>query len=298
MATNTPPTTILDGGLATHLETLGADLSDELWSARLLLTDPTLIRDAHRDYYRAGAHVAITTSYQATTHNLRKHTTHPPEQLLRRSVDLARQARDDHGNGLVAASIGPYGAALANGSEYTGDYDLDTDALTRWHHDRWQILADTPADLIACETIPSYPEALALARLMDTTPERPTWISFSCRDDTHINDGTPIATAVTAFTRFANQPTLHSIGINCTDPRHVPALIQHVTNALPTTPVVSYPNSGETWHPHTRTWHGTANPTEFAAAAGEWQRLGATHIGGCCRTTPGHIRALKEHLTR
>ncbi|QVQ52564.1 homocysteine S-methyltransferase [Spiractinospora alimapuensis] len=298
MATTAPHTTILDGGLATHLETLGADLNDELWSARLLTTDPDLIRRTHRDYFRAGAHVAITASYQATPHNLRTHTTDPPEHLLRLSVDLARQARDDHGSGLVAASIGPYGAALADGSEYTGDYGLDTDELTRWHHDRWQILADTPADLLACETIPSYPEALALARLMDTTPERPTWISFSCRDDTHINDGTSIATAVTAFARFADQPTLRAVGVNCTDPHHVPNLVKHITRVLPTTPVVVYPNSGETWAPRTRTWHGTAEPERFAAAAGEWRRLGATHIGGCCRTTPEHIRALRERLTR
>ncbi|MGW4961877.1 homocysteine S-methyltransferase, partial [Nonomuraea sp. NPDC004186] len=152
---------VLDGGLSTQLERLGADLGDELWSARLLLERPEVIRRAHADYFAAGADVATTASYQATIAGFvrRGLDVAAAERLIRLSVELAAQARDEAGHGLVAASVGPYGAFLANGAEYTGDYDLDEDGLFDWHLPRWEILASAGADLLACETIPSYPEA-------------------------------------------------------------------------------------------------------------------------------------------
>ncbi|MBN6057050.1 homocysteine S-methyltransferase [Nonomuraea sp. RK-328] len=285
-------TLVLDGGLATHLETLGADLSDELWSARLLMEDPDLIRRVHADYFAAGASVATTASYQASIPGFlrRGASVAQAERLIRLSVELAAQARDEAGGGLVAASVGPYGACLANGAEYTGDYDLGEEGLLAWHRPRWEILASAGADLLACETIPSYAEARALARLLKETPGLKAWVSFSCRDGEHISDGTPIREAAALFT---GDPQVVAVGANCTAPRHVPGVIAALAGGLP---VVVYPNSGETWDAANRRWLGLTDPVEYGQAAKEWERAGASLIGGCCRTTPDHIRQIRNHL--
>ncbi|SDR08794.1 homocysteine S-methyltransferase [Thermostaphylospora chromogena] len=285
---------VLDGGLATHLETLGADLRGELWSARLLLDDPGLIRRAHLDYYAAGAEVATTASYQASLPALARQGLpgREAERLLRLSVELAAQARDEAGGGLVAASIGPYGAALADGSEYTGDYDLDEDGLVAWHRPRWEILAGAGADLLACETIPSRAEAAALARLLRETPDVRAWVAFSCRDGERLNDGTPVAESAALF---AGMPQVVAVGVNCTPPRFVSELTGRIRRACGR-PVVAYPNSGETWDPAARAWRGEADPAGFAAAAREWRAAGASLVGGCCRTTPEYIRRVADVL--
>jgi homocysteine S-methyltransferase len=286
-------TLVLDGGLATQLERLGADLRDELWSARLLLEEPELIRRVHADYFAAGADVATTASYQASLPGFARRGLDAAEaaRLLRLSVELAGQARDEAGRGLVAASVGPYGAYLANGAEYTGDYDLDEDGLYAWHLPRWEILAAAGADLLACETIPSYPEARALDRLLRSAPEVKAWVSFSCRDGERLNDGTPIRRAAALF---MGNPQVVAVGANCTAPRHLPGLISCLSGGLP---VVVYPNSGETWDAAGRRWLGLADPVEFGVAAVEWQRAGASLIGGCCRTTPEYIAQIRARLT-
>ncbi|MEV7011044.1 homocysteine S-methyltransferase [Streptosporangium sp. NPDC051022] len=282
---------ILDGGLATHLEALGADLRDELWSARLLLESPSVIRQAHLDYFTAGAQVATTASYQASipAFTRRGLDVGEAENLILLSVRLATEARDAYGEGTVAASVGPYGAYLANGAEYTGDYDLDEDGLADWHRDRWHILAGSGADLLACETIPSYAEARALRRLLAETPGTRAWVSFSCRDGERISDGTPLAEAAALF---SGVPQVLAVGVNCTAPRHIPDLIGRIEDK----PVVVYPNSGETWNAAERRWSGLADPVEYGAAAAEWHAAGAAFVGGCCRTTPEHIHQIREHL--
>ncbi|WP_326821311.1 homocysteine S-methyltransferase [Streptosporangium sp. NBC_01756] len=282
---------ILDGGLATHLEALGADLRDELWSAKLLLENPSLIRQAHLDYFAAGAEVATTASYQASIPAFvrRGLGADEAEKLILLSVRLAVEARDLHGTGTVAASVGPYGAYLANGAEYTGDYDLDEDGLADWHRERWHILAGSGADLLACETVPSYPEARAFGRLLAETPGMRAWVSFSCRDGAHINDGTPIEDAAALF---AGNPQVIAVGVNCTAPRHVPGLIGRIDGK----PVMAYPNSGEAWDAAGRRWLGPTDPVEFGEAAAGWHAAGAAFVGGCCRTTPEHIRQIREHL--
>ncbi|MDP9861736.1 MULTISPECIES: homocysteine S-methyltransferase [Streptosporangium] len=282
---------ILDGGLATHLEALGADLRDELWSAKLLMENPSVIRQAHLDYFAAGAEVATTASYQASIPAFMRRglSAAEAEELILLSVRLAAEARDSHGTGTVAASVGPYGAYLANGAEYTGDYDLDEDGLADWHRDRWHILAGSGADLLACETIPSYAEARALARLLAETPGTRAWVSFSCRDGEHISDGTPLKEAAALF---AGDRQVIAVGVNCTAPRHIPSLIGRIEGK----PVMVYPNSGETWDAVDRRWLGLADPVEFGAAAAGWHAAGSAFVGGCCRTTPEHIRQIRAHL--
>lgn len=269
---------ILDGGLATELEERGHDLSDELWSARLLRDDPGAIRSVHRAYVDAGADCIITASYQATLEHL-------PADSLRLSVQLAREAEPK----LVAASIGPYGAALADGSEYTGAYDLEEGGLGGWHAARFGILDRSGADLLACETLPSFAEARALAKLLDQTP---AWFSFACRDGERISDGTAIETCAHHLDAIDK---VTAIGVNCTPPRFVESLVRRI-RAVTEKPIVVYPNSGERWDAARRCWTGTRDPGEFAEAAVRWRDAGASIIGGCCRTGPAHVRALRARL--
>jgi homocysteine S-methyltransferase len=207
-------------------------------------------------------------------------------------------AKTEHHTGrlrpLVAASIGPYGASLADGSEYTGHYGLTEDELVAFHRQRWHILAATQADLLACETIPSAVEARALARVLEETPERFAWLSFSCRDEQHISDGSLLMDAIALF--FDN-PQVVALGINCTPPQYVLPLIAAVRRVTQK-PVIVYPNSGEIHNAETKQWDASPQSTDFATASQMWHHAGAALIGGCCRTTPSHIAQLSAIHTR
>lgn len=292
---------IIDGGLATELEARGHDLSDELWSARLLKDDPDAIRQVHFDYLVAGADCVISASYQATVQGFVRTglSEAEAEWLLQRSVELAREARDefwsDEANRegrlrpLVAASVGPYGAFLADGSEYTGRYGLDEEELLSFHRRRWHLLSESGPDLLACETIPSAVEARALARLLAETPDMPVWFSFSCRDGEHISDGVPIVDCVEPLQRL---PQVVAIGINCTAPRYISSLVRAV-RSVTDKPVVVYPNSGEQYDATNKRWTGLSVPREFAEQSRAWREAGATLLGGCCRTGPHHVQQLR-----
>lgn len=290
---------VLDGGLATQLELLGCDLNDPLWSAKVLLEQPELIQQVHEDYLRAGADCLITASYQATLEGFMRRGLdgETAVSLLQRAVHLAMAARDavfqqnKRLKPLVAASIGPYAAFLADGSEYHGRYDLTESGLVNFHRERWHILTNTPADLMACETIPAFAEARALAQLLQETPERVAWFSFACRDGLHISDGTPLAVCATYLDAF---PQVVAIGINCTAPRFIPSLIKELQRVT-TKPIIVYPNSGEGWDAARKCWIGESVPAEFGALSHEWHQLGARIIGGCCRTTPAHIREIRNN---
>ncbi len=298
---------ILDGGLATELEARGASLADDLWSARLLLENPDLIRQVHLDYLRAGADCVTGASYQATQEGFmaRGLGVNEATALLRRSVELAREARDrfwaQEGRRqaaagrlrpLVAASIGPYGAYLADGSEYTGDYDLDEEGLAAFHRQRLEILASSGADLVVCETIPSRLEARVLARLLRRHAGVPAWFSFSCRDGRRLSDGDELAPAVA---EIAGLDQVVAVGVNCTSPRFISDLIAEV-RSVTTKPVVVYPNSGEPYDAAGKRWLEPQSPVDLAAAADGWHREGALLIGGCCRTRPDHICRIRKRL--
>jgi homocysteine S-methyltransferase len=284
---------ILDGGLATELEARGHDLADDLWSARLLLDQPAEILAVHHAFIQAGADIITTASYQATISGFCRQGLQPDqaEMLLRRSVRLAMQARQQSGKAVrVAASVGPYGAFLANGAEYTGDYDRDEAGLYEFHRQRWQILASEQPDIMLCETIPGLAETRALERLAREFPEPRVWISFSCRSGSRISDGTGIEQVVDLLN---SNPAITGVGANCTDPRFVPELVRRLRQRT-TKLVVIYPNSGEVYDPVTKSWSGPDDVADFARQAVEWRKLGADVIGGCCRVTPRHIRELRE----
>lgn len=300
----TEPLIVLDGGLATELERRGADLADPLWSAKLLLEDPAQVRAVHRDYYRAGADVATTASYQASFEGLagRGLDADAAARVMREAVALAIAAREDFWADeaardgrhwpLVAASVGPYGAVLTGGAEYRGHYGLSVEALMDFHRPRLAVLAASGADVLACETIPCPEEAVALARLLPEFPALTAWISFSCRDERHVCQGEPLADAVAALDEA---PQIAAVGVNCTAPQHVTALLESL-RGVTAKPLLAYPNSGEVYDGSTHRWHGglgCAHATQFAAWAREWHAAGARLIGGCCRTTPEDIAALR-----
>jgi homocysteine S-methyltransferase len=288
---------VLDGGLATELEARGADLSDELWSARLLLDDPQLITDVHRAYVEAGADLVIGASYQASFEGLahRGLDRAAAGVLFGRSVELAREATA--GRALVAASVGPYGAVLANGAEYTGEYGLGDAGTARpflrdFHGPRAEALAAARPDLLAIETIPSIVEAEALLQVLDALDDVPAWLSFSCRDADHLNDGTAFADAVDLV---AGHSAVMAVGVNCTSPKAVPALVA-VAAARSASRIVAYPNKGGTWDGSAKRWTGDDLPDGLAPVALTLREAGAGLIGGCCGTTPSDIAAAASAL--
>lgn len=291
---------ILDGGLATQLEAQGADLSDSLWSARLLIEEPEAIVAAHLAFYRAGANVATTASYQATFEGFAKRGLDrvAAEGLLRRSVELAERAKtqalDEGAAGpfFVAASVGPYGAMLADGSEYRGNYGLTVAALADFHRDRLRVLAGTGADVIAIETIPELDEAEAVAGLLGEVPGTAGWISFSCADGGRLRSGAPIEEAVEAV---RDAPGVIAVGVNCTAPEHVEELIGRI-RATTSLPIAVYPNSGEGWDAVGRRWTGNAAGRVDGDAALRWAAAGASLVGGCCRVSPSQIEAMATVL--
>jgi homocysteine S-methyltransferase len=282
---------ISDGGLATELEARGHDLSDDLWSARLLVDAPEEIAAVHAAFFRAGAVFATTASYQASFDGFAERGIGRDEtaQLLRRSVELAQAARDEvGGQRWVAASVGPYGAALANGEEYVGRYGLTVAQLADWHRPRLEILAGAGPDVLAVETVPDVDEAEALVDLIRDL-KTPAWLSYTIAGTT-TRAGQPLADA---FAVAAGVPEIVAVGVNCCAPEDVEYAVR-VAREVTGKPVVVYPNSGETWDGERRTWVGQSHWS--AVLAPQWVAAGARIIGGCCRVRPADIAALAVTL--
>ncbi len=297
---------VLDGALATELEARGCDLNDPLWSARVLLESPELIRAVHEDYFRAGADCATTASYQATFAGFAQRGIGQARaaELMRLSVTLALEARDafwaDSSNHVgrckpfVAASVGPYGAFLADGSEYSGGYGLSQAQLEAFHRPRMAVLASSGADLLALETVPSLLEARALVKVLEEFSHLSAWLSFSAKNSTQICNGETLEECAATF---AGHPQIAALGINCTAPEYVADLIgsaRGVTDA----PLLAYPNSGERYDPVDKRWSGEDSCADFVSQARLWLERGAAAIGGCCRTRPQHIAQLRRELLR
>lgn len=283
---------VLDGGLATQLEAMGQDLSDSLWSARLLRDDPQAIVEAHLAFLRAGAQIVTTASYQASFTGFAAAGIEAveAERLLRLSVDLAREAVDRHAaqsgeRALVAASVGPYGAALADGSEYRGHYGVSTAALRDWHARRFEVLVDSGADLLAIETIPDVQEAEAVLDLLRGSGAR-AWLSYTI-DGSATRAGQPLGEA---FGVAGGVDELAAVGVNCCAPDDVLGAVE-VAARVTDLPVIVYPNSGEGWDAAARTWTGQG--ASLAASSPAWVAAGARLVGGCCRVTPAEISRVK-----
>ena len=295
--------TVLDGGLATELERRGHDLSDDLWSARLLRDDPAEVRDTHLAFFRAGARVATTASYQASVEGFAAKGV--PEaaatRLITSSVTLAREAaavaeQEDGVRRQVAASVGPYGAVLADGSEYSGDYGVTDRQLRDFHGPRLELLATAGPDLLAVETIPSEQEAAVLLGLLaELATGVPAWLSLTCADAATTRRGEDVARVAGLA---AGVDAVIAVGVNCTAPEHVTPLVRSAV-AASGKPAVAYPNSGETWDGAARTWGGDARTRAGVdpAAAKEWVAAGARYVGGCCRVGSQDIARLAAGLS-
>jgi homocysteine S-methyltransferase len=293
---------VLDGALATELERRGADLLDPLWSAKILLEEPDLIRAVHLDYFKAGADVATTATYQASFEGFRRRGIEGAgaAQSMRDAVALAAAAREEFWSEpsnragrlrpLIAASVGPYGAMLADGSEYRGHYGVSDEDLAAFHRPRLQVLARSGADLLACETIPCLQEALVLAGLLAEFPEITAWISFSCRDGVRNSEGEAISHCMAALEPYVQ---IAALGVNCTAPEYVEDLLRQMREHTDK-PLAAYPNSGQRYDALAKRWLGPQSQGSFAAYAENWRKAGARLIGGCCRTTPEDIRAVRD----
>jgi homocysteine S-methyltransferase len=285
---------ILDGGLSNALAARGHDLSDELWTASLLKDAPGEIAEVHRAYYEAGAEVATTSSYQASVAGFERGglTRAEAESLVRRSVTVARDVRDELATAdrplLVAASVGPYGAVLADGSEYRGRYGLTAGRLRDFHLPRLELLVEAGPDLLAVETVPDLDEAAVLVPLLEELGV-PAWVSYSC-EGLRTRAGQPLEEA---FAVVAGSVSVVAAGVNCCRPADVlPAL--DLARAVTGKPGVAYPNSGQGWDSGTHTWRGSASFDTSLAPA--WVAAGASYVGGCCQVSPADIAELAAVL--
>jgi homocysteine S-methyltransferase len=289
---------VVDGGLSTQLARLGQDISGTLWTGHALLENPTAVSRAHADYVAAGADVIITASYQVSRRGFEQAGMDrgDADAALRASTRVARDAVRDSGQARVAASVGPYGAILHDGSEYRGHYGLTRRQLVDFHRERLDVLVATEPDLLAIETIPDVEEVEALVEVLADHPDLPAWFSFSAVDGARICAGQPVEDAVAAAT---SAPSLIAVGINCTDPRHITSLVSRM-RAVSALPVVVYPNAGGQWDPADGEWHGDAvndSADAFpAAVVQEWLTCGVRAVGGCCGTDDRSIRRVAQLL--
>lgn len=291
---------VLDGGMASELEYLGADISGPLWSARVLEEAPEKIVAVHRAYIEAGAEIVETASYQVSRMGYSEVGLDPlrADAALLQSVALAREAAAGYPDRriLIAASLGPYGAALHNGAEYHGNYNCTFADLTEFHRQRIDVLASAPPsqtpDLLAFETIPSLVEAKAIGQALAARPELSVWFSFTCRDEGHVAHGELLRQCAAAVYPL---PQTVAIGVNCTRPSLVGSLIAEIRSASDKA-VIAYPNSGEGWDAERRCWTGVSDSRAYGDEAREWFAAGAQIIGGCCRTRPAHIGEVRVAL--
>lgn len=299
------PVVILDGALGTELENRGCDLNDNLWSSKVLMDNPQLIKEIHKDYFTVGADCAISATYQATIEGFmdKGMTKEEAILLMKKAVQIAIDARDEfwlecedtnRPKPFVAASVGPYGAYLIDGSEFRGGYQVTEDELVAFHRERMKILIESGADILACETVPCLLEAKALVRVLKEFPEVHAWISFTAKDGLHVSNGETIAECAEFLDK---QEQIAAIGINCSSPKYLNSLIKEIKNHS-MKPIIVYPNSGEVYDVVSKTWDEQCFVAHFGEDAKKWYKAGATVIGGCCRTKPSDIAEITEWVRR
>ncbi len=291
---------VIDGAMSTALEALGCNLNDSLWSARVLMDEPDKIRQVHYDYFAAGANVAITASYQATQKGFQERGISEEKafDLVMHSVTLAREAKDqflsehpdtDTNSLLISGAVGPYGAYLANGAEYTGAYELTPQEFYDFHILRMRALKQAGADFFAIETQAKLSEVKVILDML-TELDMAAWVTFTLKDSTHIADGTPIEEVA----RLCGQhPLVDALGLNCVKRELVTDALTAMRQETDK-PLIVYPNSGETYDATTKTWHTPVGSAGWGDFVHRWKSLGAVCLGGCCRTLPRDIVQIAE----
>ncbi|NFA51158.1 homocysteine S-methyltransferase [Lactobacillus plantarum] len=289
---------VSDGAMATELEKRGVATNSALWSATAMLDHPDAIQAVHQSYLDAGAKIMTTNTYQANVPAFEQAgiAAAQARQLIQQAVTIAHTARDASHvtDAVIAGSIGPYGAYLADGSEYTGAYQLTPSAYQDFHRERLALIMAAGVDVLALETMPRLDEVQALVQLITTTwTQQPYWVSFSIKDPQTLCDGTSLAVAAKWV---AAQPNVVAVGVNCTTLENIaPALT--TLKAAVAVPLIVYPNSGDQYDPVTKTWQETHLSHQFASFVSQWLAAGARIIGGCCRTTPKDIATVARALS-
>ena len=284
------PFTVIDGGLSTALELLGADISGPLWTAQTVIEDPALLERAHRSFVEAGANIIATASYQCGTKQFESIGLSAKEarDALASTTTIARRAVEGT-SVAVAASVGPFGASLANGSEYNGRYGVEWRVVEDYHREKLAILVDSGADLIAIETIPLADEALLIAEILEELGAPPAWFSFGFADETQTYGLDAVDKAVLSIAGYAD---LVAIGMNCTHPRYVDSLLASMSELVSGIPLIVYPNHGREWDAVARCWIGDSMSISAVETVKLWVDLGARLIGGCCGIGPEDIAHL------
>ena len=295
-------TVVLDGAMSTPLERLGADTNNDLWTAKALIDNEELVYEVHKMYFEAGADLIITDTYQANIQAFEKvgYSEKEARNLIKKAVKIAQKARDDYENrtgkhNYIAGTIGPYGAYLANGSEYRGDYELSTKEYQQFHLPRIEELVTTGADILAIETQPKLDEVLAILELLkEKYPQQKVYVSYTLSDDDTISDGTPLPRAIHALEDYSQ---VIAVGINCVKLELVePALknMKEITDKH----LIVYPNSSAVYDPKSKTWSQPKTSATFEELIPNWYEAGARIIGGCCTTGPKEIKAVADFIKR
>ncbi|MBR3000506.1 MAG: homocysteine S-methyltransferase [Oscillospiraceae bacterium] len=303
---NESPRIVIDGSMSTLLEELGLNLNHKLWTALALSEHSELVEEVHKRYFRSGADCGITCSYQATIPGLMEsgYSREQAEQIIENSVKLFLNARDEwwreegeaqgRSYPLCLGACGPYGAYLADGSEYRGNYGVSDDVLRDFHYRREQILWNAGADLLLFETMPSLNEVKICAEIAEELGAD-YWISFSCKDGEHINEGDRIEDCARSLS--SGYPHLRMIGVNCSKPEYIESLIRELKKATDL-PIGVYPNSGDEYDPKRKCWCKREGAVPFGDLASAYYEAGASAVGGCCTTVERHIREVTSARER
>lgn len=292
----------IDGAMSTALESLGYNTQSDLWTAAAIIDHPELIYKVHYDYLEAGADLIMTDTYQANIYAFEKHgySKEEAEGFITRAVKIARQARKDYENqtgrhAYIAGTIGPYGAYLADGNEYRGDYELSEEDYRKFYEKKVQLILETGIDIIGVETQPKLKETMFLLNLIhEISPTTPIYVSYTLKDATHISDGTLLKRAVAAVT---HDPAVVAVGINCTKLELVcPAL--RLMKCVSSKPLLVYPNTSASYDPQTKCWIKSSNKPQFENEIIKWYLAGAQLIGGCCTTLPAQIKTISNFIAR
>ena len=298
--TNNP--VVLDGAMSTPLEKLGADTNNDLWTAKALIDNEELVYEVHKMYFEAGADLIITDTYQANVQAFEKvgYSEKEARNLIKKAVKIAQKARDDYENrtgkhNYIAGTIGSYGAYLANGSEYRGDYELSVEGYQQFHLPRIEELVNAEVDILAIETQPKLDEVLAILELLKKKyPQQKVYVSYTLSDDDTISDGTPLPRAIHALEDYSQ---VIAVGINCVKLELVePALknMKEITDKH----LIVYPNSSAVYDPKSKTWSQPKTSVTFEELIPNWYEAGARIIGGCCTTGPKEIKAVADFIKR
>ncbi len=285
---------VLDGGLSFPLEEKKKLMNTNLWTAELLISKPELISEVHINYIDSGAQIITTSSYQASFKSLKKrgYTEIQSKNIILKSVEILEEIKNNYDNKIIiAASIGPYGSYLADGSEYVGNYNISKEYIFNFYKKKIDLLDSSNADILAFETIPSYKEAKVIAKILKGTKKQ-SWISFSCKNEKEISDGTKLEKCCEYLN---NHSKIFGVGVNCTSPKYISNLISILKRKLKNKKIIIYPNSGEIYDGKNKNWIGNNNRT-FESYIDEWLNLGVDILGGCCRVGPKEIKKIKDKI--